>query len=611
MTNPDQLNRRSGDVANLVVNMLSLGGSLLSNLISQLFYGSNYNPATQATVGVIGNLVGSSLLGSALGADNPLVTQHAIRSLSNYYSGPIQGHYLQNMIMFGRALSNYNQYNTEVNARSPFQLTQTESSALAYHMRGFFSSEDWKNLALSDTNEERSNQNITRIMDKASAVVSTAKKVLNMGDNLAEILNTANAFGGTNDVEANFNRFLRKNAEMINAGLDIDERQSVIKSGIQMNMAYRQRGFSATSAAMIADKATSAMITATNLSREGVNIDINRSANLAAEKAAIFLDAQSNELQLALVAGGVLDGDRRNEFRRQLKEAGNDPSKIHSVVSNFGLMKEMNAMRIRYANDPHAKTRVLSGEDQDVLDAALINSQLNETSTSVDNMLSLLDSKSAEQARALFNDVKLGKKTKLSKEEADTLDRAGILGATNSYLSLLKNRDKKNSIQTLAQAIGTESADLLMGSDAISMLDTIRRLGRWDEDSKTYINDKLKYLDEDVAKRAFLESDKVREGAKYDESKSLERWNVFLAESQKAQGMSLALDSGDTLFRDKDGKFYSADKNEVSKASMPAYVREIWTQFQTFVGQFINDDAVNVNIRGEKEIPPDSSTHLK
>lgn len=609
MANPDQLNRHPGDSANMVVNMLSLGGSLLTNLIAQLFYGSNYNPATQATVGVIGNLVGSSLLGSALGADNPLVTQHAIRSLSNYYSGPTQGHYLQNMIMFGRALSNYNQYNTEVNARSPFQLTQTEASALAYHMRGFFSSEDWKNLALSDTNEERSNQNITRIMDKASAVVSTAKKVLNMGDNLAEILNTANAFGGTNDVEANFNRFLRKNAEMINAGLDIDERQSVIKSGIQMNMAYRQRGFSATSAAMIADKATSAMITATSLSREGVNIDINRAANVAAERAAIFLDAQSNELQLALVAGGVLDGDRRNEFRRQLKEAGNDPSKIHSVVSNFGLMKEMNAMRIRYANDPHAKTRVLSGEDQDVLDAALINSQLNETSTSVDNMLSLLDSKSAEQARALFNDVKLGKKTSLSKEEANTLDRAGILWATNNYMSLLKNRDKKNSIQTLAQAIGTESADLLMGSDAISMLDTIRRLGRWDEDSKTYINDKLKYLDEDVAKQAFLESDKAREGAKYDESKSLERWNVFLAESQKAQGMSLALDSGDTLFRDKDGKFYSADKNEVSKASMPAYVREIWTQFQTVVGNLIDNDSVKVKVKKE-ETPPDSSNHL-
>lgn len=610
MANPDQLNRHPGDSANMVVNMLSLGGSLLTNLIAQLFYGSNYNPATQATVGVIGNLVGSSLLGSALGADNPLVTQHAIRSLSNYYSGPTQGHYLQNMIMFGRALSNYNQYNTEVNARSPFQLTQTEASALAYHMRGFFSSEDWKNLALSDTNEERSNQNITRIMDKASAVVSTAKKVLNMGDNLAEILNTANAFGGTNDVEANFNRFLRKNAEMINAGLDIDERQSVIKSGIQMNMAYRQRGFSATSAAMIADKATSAMITATSLSREGVNIDINRAANVAAERAAIFLDAQSNELQLALVAGGVLDGDRRNEFRRQLKEAGNDPSKIHSVVSNFGLMKEMNAMRIRYANDPHAKTRVLSGEDQDVLDAALINSQLNETSTSVDNMLSLLDSKSAEQARALFNDVKLGKKTSLSKEEANTLDRAGILWATNNYMSLLKNRDKKNSIQTLAQAIGTESADLLMGSDAISMLDTIRRLGRWDEDSKTYINDKLKYLDEDVAKQAFLESDKAREGAKYDESKSLERWNVFLAESQKAQGMSLALDSGDTLFRDKDGKFYSADKNEVSKASMPAYVREIWTQFQTVVGNLIDNDSVKVKVKKEEETPPDSSNHL-
>ena len=254
MANPDQLNRPSGDVANLVVNTSSLGGSSLTNLIAQLFYGSNYNPATQSTVGVIGNLVGSSLLGSALSTDNPLVTQHAIRSLSNYYSGPIQGHYLQNMIMYGRALSNYNQYNTEVNARSPFQLTQTESSALAYHMRGFFNSEDWKSLATADTNEERSNQNITRIMDKASAVVSTAKKVLNMGDNLAEILSTANAFGGTNDVEANFNRFLRKNAEMINAGLDIDERQSVIKSGIQMNMAYRQRGFSATSAAMIADK---------------------------------------------------------------------------------------------------------------------------------------------------------------------------------------------------------------------------------------------------------------------------------------------------------------------------------------------------------------------
>ena len=611
MANPDQLNRPSGDVANLVVNTSSLGGSSLTNLIAQLFFGSNYNPATQSTVGVIGNLVGSSLLGSALSTDNPLVTQHAIRSLSNYYSGPIQGHYLQNMIMYGRALSNYNQYNTEVNARSPFQLTQTESSALAYHMRGFFNSEDWKSLATADTNEERSNQNITRIMDKASAVVSTAKKVLNMGDNLAEILSTANAFGGTNDVEANFNRFLRKNAEMINAGLDIDERQSVIKSGIQMNMAYRQRGFSATSAAMIADKSTSAMITAANLSREGVNIDINRAANVAAEKAAIFLDTQSNELQLALVAGGVLDGDRRNEFRRQLKEAGNDPSKIHSVVSNFGLTKEMDAMRIRYANDPHAKTRVMSGEDQDVLDAALINSQLNETNTSVDNMLSLLDSRSAEQARALFNDVKLGKKTKLSKEESNILDRAGILGATNNYMSLLKNRDNKNSIKTLAQAIGTESVDLQMGSDAISMLDTIRRLGRWDENSKTYINDKLKYLDEDVAKQAFLESDKAKEGAKYDESKSLKRWNVFLAESQKAQGMSLSLDNGDTLFRDKDGKFYSADKNEVSKASMPAYVREILSQIQTFVGKFIEGDAVNVNIKGETETPPDGSNHLK
>lgn len=590
---------------------LSLGGSGLANIFSQLFYGSNYNPATQTTIGVIGNLVGSSLLGSMFNADNPLVTQQAIRSLSNYYNGPTQGHYLQNMIMFGKALSNYNQYNTEVNARSPFQLTQTESSALAHHMRGFFSSEDWKSLATADTNEERSNQNITRIMDKASAVVTTAKKVLNMGDNLAEILNTANAFGGTNDIESNFNRFLRKNAEMINAGLDIDERQSVIKSGIQMNMAYRQRGFSATSAAMIADKATSAMINATNLSREGFNIDVNRAANIAAEKTAIFLDTQSNELQLALVAGGVLDDKQRNEFRRQLKEAGNDSSKIHSVVNNFGLMNEMNAMRIRYANDPHAKTRIMSGEDQDVLDAALINSQLNETSATVDNMLSLLDSRSAEQARALFNDIRSGKKTDLSKREAIILDRAGILGATNNYMSLLKNMDSKNSIQTLAKAIGTEAAELQMGSSALSLLSTIRHFGKWDDKNKTYVNDNLKYLDEDAAKKAFLESDKAREGAKYDESKSLERWNVFLTESKKSQGMSLSLDNGDTLFRDKDGKFYSADKNEVSKATLPAYVRELWTQIQTIISQFTDGDAVKVKSKDEKETPPDSSTHSK
>ena len=141
--------------------------------------------------------------------------------------------------------------------------------------------------------------------------------------------------------------------------------------------------------------------------------------------------------------------------------------------------------------------------------------------------------------------------------------------------------------------------------------DYIRKILTCYVDSKTYINDKLKYLDEDVAKQAFLESDKAREGAKYDESKSLERWNVFLAESQKAQGMSLALDSGDTLFRDKDGKFYSADKNEVSKTSMPAYVREIWTQFQTVVGNLIDNDSVKVKVKEEKETPPDSSNHFK
>ena len=68
--------------------------------------------------------------------------------------------------------------------------------------------------------------------DVVDCIVFWTKNPLPMMKRLDEIKDYNYYFqftltGYGNDVEANFNRFLRKNAEMINAGLDIDERQSV------------------------------------------------------------------------------------------------------------------------------------------------------------------------------------------------------------------------------------------------------------------------------------------------------------------------------------------------------------------------------------------------
>lgn len=565
----DKLARRLGEVIQFKTANYAMAGSNLANFATQAFYGTNYDPSIHKTIGTATNLLASSVFGQALGMDNPRVTEMANRRLSDYYFGATQGHYIQNMALIGNAMAKYNRYNTEINKGNPFQLTQTESSAAMYHLRSFFTKDDWTALNAATTQQEISDTQIAKITDKASKVITTAKKILNMGDNIAEIFNTAQIIGGTADIDTNFNKFLNLSANLVDAGLNTEERQAAIQNTVEMNMAYRRRGFGAAAASMIANRTTGMMIVASKLQRSGVNVDATELANNASEQAAIYMDAQSRDLQLALLTGDTIeDKNKRDAYFKAVTAAGNNPAALMGIVGSYGLTSNFKDFRIRFAQDTKGMFKSMSTEAQAAYESVANKDLIQKEIDTVEDVLKNKVGPDAAKARAIYSDITSGRRDieSLTEAESRTLRRAGIFQNTSRIAALKEDAKKKASIDSLARAIGTESTDILLGGSAEAFTSRLTAVS-----DKTKFNDitgqnehYLEGLTEEEAKAKFIASQKeILKGT--DTAEINATWEQLMKSSK--DGMAITLADGSALVRDAKGNFMTASKDEVERAT--------------------------------------------
>lgn len=567
----DYIVRRLSDTLQSQVMRNSMTGSNLANFATQAFYGTNYNPSVHGTIGTVTNLIGSSILGQTLGMDNPRVAEMANRRLADYYFGAAKGHYMQNISLIGNAMAKYNRYNAELNKNNVFQLTQTESSAAMYHMRNFYNQRDFIELSNARTTTEISDTKIAQVQDKVAQVITSAKKVLGMGDDIAAILNTANVIGGTSNIETNFNRFLNKTAQLVQGGLSLEERQAVIQNSMEMNMAYRRRGFGPGAAAMIANASSSAYITAAKLQRSGVQIDSTELANNIAEKSAIYLGSQTLNLQYALSAGeSIQDKGQKKAYLDAIRSAGNDSSQLNAIVNRFGLGKEYEQRRVRYALDSKSIIAGLSSEAQDVLNENTEDYLLRNTEESIYARLDMESARGSyvgNRARSIYENIKSGKKTSLTDEEDRILKNAGISDNVYKVMSIKQKQSNAEAVNVIAQAIGNESSSLLIGDESTTFMEKIKAAGTGKDPNYGYLTNQyeVKSLSADEAMQSFLNSQKEKQGNLYDESKAKTQWQQLMENT--SEGMSIMLNDGTALMKDRSGSFLTANKDRVERAT--------------------------------------------
>lgn len=611
----DYIVRRLSDTLQSQVMRNSMAGSNLANFATQAFYGTNYNPSVHGTIGTITNLIGSSILGQTLGMDNPRVSETANRRLADYYFGAARGHYMQNIALIGNAMAKYNRYNAEINKNNLFQLTQTESSAAMYHLRNFYTQSDFAELSNARTTEEISDTKIAQVQDKVAQVITSAKKVLGMGDDIAAILNTANVIGGTSNIETNFNRFLNKTAQLVQGGLSLEERQAVIQNSMEMNMAYRRRGFGAAAASMIADASSSAYITAAKLQRSGVQIDSTDLANNIAEKSAIYLGSQTLNLQYALSAGeSIQDKGQKQAYLDAIRNAGNDPSKLNAIVNRFGLGREYEQRRIRYALDSKSIVAGLSSEAQDVLKENTEAYLLRNTEESIYARLDMEGSRGtyvSNRARSIYQDIRSGKKTSLTDEEDRILKIAGISDNVYKVMTLQQKQDISESTNTIAQAIGTEGGSLVFGDKSQNFIEKLRNAGTTGMDGNyNYVTGKYEFqsLSADEAMQSFLNSQKEKQGQLYDENKAKTQWQQLMQNT--SEGMSMMLNDGTALMKDKSGVFFSANKDRVERATKADFdLKDFETLGSKFVDKVLSWFGENVlKVKNDEKEPPTKAT---
>lgn len=610
----DYIVRRLSDTLQSQVMRNSMAGSNLANFATQAFYGTNYNPSVHGTIGTITNLIGSSILGQTLGMDNPRVSETANRRLSDYYFGAARGHYMQNIALIGNAMAKYNRYNAEINKNNVFQLTQTESSAAMYHLRNFYTQSDFAELSNARTTEEISDTKIAQVQDKVAQVITSAKKVLGMGDDIAAILNTANVIGGTSNIETNFNKFLNKTAQLVQGGLSLGERQAVMQNSTEMIMAYRRRGFGAAAASMIADASSSAYITAAKLQRSGVQIDSTDLANNLAEKSAIYLDSQTLNLQYALSAGeSIQDKGKKQAYLNAIRRAGNDPAKLNAIVNRFGLGGEYEQRRTRYALDSKNIVAGLSPEAQDVLKENTKDYLLRNIEESIYERLDMDGSKGtyvSNRARSIYQNIRSGKKTSITDEEDRILKIAGISDNVYKVMTLQQKQDISESTNTIAQAIGTEGGSLVFGDKSQNFIEKLRNAGTDMDGNYNYVTGKyeLQSLSADEAMQSFLNSQKEKQGQLYDESKAKKQWQQLMQNT--SEGMSMMLNDGTALMKDKSGVFFSANKDRVERATKADFdLKEFETLGSKFVDKVLSWFGENVlKVKNDEKKPPTKAT---
>jgi hypothetical protein len=349
--------------------LLSSQMSQLTNVLSQLITGSNYNPTRHGSIGIVSNLLSQTKFAEALGINNPTQQINAAKDITGMLYGYNNNPASQlNQIRTVQNLNNYAQYSRENQRNNVYRVDEMTQAAIAKQLvaSGTLSSADMDTLG-------QKGSKATSAMDGASKVVKVSQKILGMGDDLEQIMGTAQAVAGTNNFEKAADTYLSFVKGMVDAGLSLAERQSAITTTMHMAKQIQSKtGVSMQQAAATARTAMSGAIVGAKEARlNGIeNYDTVAAAN---NLAAMQLEAeQTEDGQAKLVATRtIMENDSLTKEQKQalLKQVrSGSPQQIEALMQSNGMADSYASGRRISAMDPSWARDVLDKETLEEMD---------------------------------------------------------------------------------------------------------------------------------------------------------------------------------------------------------------------------------------------------
>lgn len=366
-------NKEAAD-SNAALSLLAAQMSQLTNVLSQLIAGSNYNPIQHGSIGVISNLLSQTKFAQMLGINNPMQQINSAKDITGMLYGYNNNPAAQlNQIRTVQNLNNYAQYSRENQKNNVYRVNEMTQAAIAKQLvaNGTLQQSDMDSLGVKDSKA-------TKAMDGASKVVAVSQKILGMGDDLEQIMGTAQAISGTNNFEKAADTYLSFVKGMVDAGMSLAERQTAITATMHMTKQIQAKtGVSAQQASATARRAISGALIGEKFAKlNGIeNYDPTTAAN---NLASLQLEAeQTEDGQAKLVAtrtimeNDSLSKEKKQELLKQIRSGS--VSDIESLMQSNGMADSYASGRRISAMDPTWVRDVLDKETKAEMDITADN----------------------------------------------------------------------------------------------------------------------------------------------------------------------------------------------------------------------------------------------